>query len=108
MQLSKNCAAAWAADNIQVNTMLPGLIDTAMTKRLQSAPEFMTGDFREARRHPRRLRRNRRLSGQQRLGLHWEPTSRLMAACYGVPDLVLLRKGGRQVIPVERTSKGVI
>ena len=46
VQLSKNCAAAWAADNIQVNTILPGLIDTAMTKRLQSDPEFMRGAMR--------------------------------------------------------------
>jgi 2-deoxy-D-gluconate 3-dehydrogenase len=46
VQLSKNCAAAWAGDNIQVNTILPGLIDTAMTKRLQSDPEFMRGAMR--------------------------------------------------------------
>jgi 2-deoxy-D-gluconate 3-dehydrogenase len=41
VQLSKNCASAWAKDNIQVNTILPGLIDTALTKRMQSNPEFM-------------------------------------------------------------------
>ncbi|MFO1161685.1 MAG: SDR family oxidoreductase [Reyranellaceae bacterium] len=46
VQLSKNCASAWAQDNIQVNTILPGLIDTAMTKRLQSDPEFMHGAMR--------------------------------------------------------------
>ena len=34
--LSKNCAAAWAQDNIQVNTILPGYIDTAMTKGMQA------------------------------------------------------------------------
>jgi 2-deoxy-D-gluconate 3-dehydrogenase len=37
VQLSKNCAAAWAKDNIQVNTILPGYIDTAMTKGLQAS-----------------------------------------------------------------------
>ena len=36
VQLSRVCAAAWAKDNIQVNTILPGYIDTAMTRaRLQ-------------------------------------------------------------------------
>ena len=43
VQLSKNCASAWAKDNIQVNTILPGLIDTAMTKGMQSDPEFLAG-----------------------------------------------------------------
>jgi 2-deoxy-D-gluconate 3-dehydrogenase len=38
VQLSKNCASAWAKDNIQVNTILPGYIDTDMTKRLQAMP----------------------------------------------------------------------
>jgi 2-dehydro-3-deoxy-D-gluconate 5-dehydrogenase len=41
VQLSKNCASAWAKDNIQVNTIWPGLIDTAMTKPLQANTEFM-------------------------------------------------------------------
>ena len=34
IQLSRSCASAWAKDNIQVNTILPGYIDTAMTKPL--------------------------------------------------------------------------
>ena len=33
VQLTKALAAAWAADNIQVNAVLPGWIDTAMTQR---------------------------------------------------------------------------
>jgi len=33
VQLTKALAAAWAADNIQVNSVLPGWIDTAMTQR---------------------------------------------------------------------------
>lgn len=41
VQLSKNCASAWAKDNIQANTILPGLIDTAMTKGLRTNREFM-------------------------------------------------------------------
>lgn len=40
IQLSKNCASAWANDNIQVNTILPGYIDTAMTKPIQAMPDF--------------------------------------------------------------------
>lgn len=46
VQLSKNCAAAWAPDNIQVNTILPGLIDTAMTQRMLADVEFMRGAMR--------------------------------------------------------------
>ncbi|TAJ24948.1 MAG: glucose 1-dehydrogenase [Nitrospirae bacterium] len=41
VQLSKNCASAWGKDNIQVNTIWPGLIDTAMTKTLQGDKAFM-------------------------------------------------------------------
>jgi 2-deoxy-D-gluconate 3-dehydrogenase len=33
VQLTKALAAAWAKDNIQVNAVLPGWIDTAMTQR---------------------------------------------------------------------------
>ena len=40
IQLSKNCAAAWAKDNIQVNTILPGYVDTDMTKGMQSNAQF--------------------------------------------------------------------
>ena len=33
VQLTKSLAVAWAADNIQVNAVLPGWIDTALTAR---------------------------------------------------------------------------
>jgi len=42
MQLSKNCASAWAKDGIQANTIWPGYIDTAMTEPSQANEEFMT------------------------------------------------------------------
>src|SRR4029078_5223888 len=32
LQLTKACAAAWARDNIQVNAVLPGWIDTELTE----------------------------------------------------------------------------
>jgi 2-deoxy-D-gluconate 3-dehydrogenase len=41
VQLSKNCASAWAKDNIQVNSIWPGLIDTEMTKGMQANQELM-------------------------------------------------------------------
>ena len=40
IQLGRACASAWAKDNIQVNTILPGYIDTAMTQRLQANTAF--------------------------------------------------------------------
>ena len=33
VQLTRSCAVAWAADNIQVNAVLPGWIDTDLTRR---------------------------------------------------------------------------
>jgi 2-deoxy-D-gluconate 3-dehydrogenase len=33
VQFTRSCAVAWAADNIQVNALLPGWIDTDLTKR---------------------------------------------------------------------------
>jgi 2-dehydro-3-deoxy-D-gluconate 5-dehydrogenase len=32
VQLTKSLAAAWAKDNIQVNSILPGFIDTELTQ----------------------------------------------------------------------------
>ena len=33
VQMTRACACAWAKDNIQVNAVLPGWIDTDLTKR---------------------------------------------------------------------------
>jgi len=33
VQFTKACASGWAKDNIQVNAVLPGWIDTALTRR---------------------------------------------------------------------------
>ena len=33
VQFTRSCAMAWAEDNIQVNAVLPGWIDTELTKR---------------------------------------------------------------------------
>ena len=33
VQFTRSCAVAWAADNIQVNAVLPGWIDTELTRR---------------------------------------------------------------------------
>jgi len=58
VQLTKSLAAAWAADNIQVNAVLPGWIDTELT--------------RDAR--------------QQVLGLHERVLARTPAGRWGVPE----------------------
>jgi 2-deoxy-D-gluconate 3-dehydrogenase len=36
VQLTKSLAAAWAPDGIQVNCILPGFIDTALTRQARS------------------------------------------------------------------------
>ena len=38
VQFTRSCAVAWAADNIQVNAVLPGWIDTDLTRRAQGVP----------------------------------------------------------------------
>jgi 2-dehydro-3-deoxy-D-gluconate 5-dehydrogenase len=40
VQFTRSCAVAWATDNIQVNAILPGWIDTELTRR---AREQVTG-----------------------------------------------------------------
>jgi 2-deoxy-D-gluconate 3-dehydrogenase len=40
LQFSKSCASAWAKDNIQVNTICPGWIDTDLTKAAQANKAF--------------------------------------------------------------------
>ena len=58
MQLTKALAVAWAPDNIQVNAILPGWIDTALTRRAR----------------------------EQISGLHESVLKRTPAARWGVPD----------------------
>jgi len=36
VQFTRSCAVAWAADNIQANAILPGWIDTDLTKRARA------------------------------------------------------------------------
>jgi 2-deoxy-D-gluconate 3-dehydrogenase len=36
VQFTRSCAVAWATDNIQVNAILPGWIDTDLTKRARA------------------------------------------------------------------------
>jgi 2-deoxy-D-gluconate 3-dehydrogenase len=58
VQLTRGLAAAWAADNIQVNAVLPGWVDTALT----------------------------RAARQQVQGLHERVLARTPAGRWGVPD----------------------
>jgi len=58
VQMTKSMAAAWAKDNIQVNAILPGWIDTALTRRAR----------------------------EQVTGLHESVLRRTPAARWGVPD----------------------
>src|ERR1700692_922265 len=39
VQFTRSCAVAWAADNIQANAVLPGWIDTDLTKRARQEIE---------------------------------------------------------------------
>ncbi|HTR85369.1 MAG TPA: glucose 1-dehydrogenase [Reyranella sp.] len=58
VQMTKSMATAWAKDNIQVNAILPGWIDTALTKRAR----------------------------EQVTGLHENVLKRTPAARWGIPD----------------------
>jgi len=39
VKFTKACASAWALDNIQVNAVLPGWIDTELTQRARKEVE---------------------------------------------------------------------
>jgi len=41
VQLTKSLALAWAGDNIQVNAILPGWINTDLTARIQKMPSYL-------------------------------------------------------------------
>jgi hypothetical protein len=76
---------AWAKDNIQVNTILPGSIDTAMTKPMQANAEF----------HARVMAR----TAAGRLGTPDDASGR------GAPTFALLKSIGRPL--PEETTIGV-
>ena len=63
VQFTRSCACAWAADNIQANAMLPGWIDTDLTKGARSRSTACTTRCWRARRPragaDRRFRRDR-------------------------------------------------
>ena len=40
VQLTKSLAIAWAKDNIQVNSILPGWINTDLTEPLRTQPQY--------------------------------------------------------------------
>jgi 2-deoxy-D-gluconate 3-dehydrogenase len=44
VQLTKSLAAAWSADNIQVNAILPGWIDTDMTRPARTGSEVFNAE----------------------------------------------------------------
>jgi 2-deoxy-D-gluconate 3-dehydrogenase len=70
MQLTRNCASSWGKDNIQLNAIWPSLIDTAMTKPMQSNKDFMARQSSHcswARWDAGRLCRDRGLPRQQRV-----------------------------------------
>jgi 2-dehydro-3-deoxy-D-gluconate 5-dehydrogenase len=58
VQFTRSCAVAWASDNIQVNAVLPGWIDTELTRRAR----------------------------EQVPGLHDKVLARTPAARWGAPD----------------------
>ena len=75
VQLTKSLALAWAADNIQVNAILPGWFDTELTEKGSRAnPRPARARARANRPGPmgqaRRYGRHRHLVGQPRQRLH--------------------------------------
>jgi 2-deoxy-D-gluconate 3-dehydrogenase len=53
VQMTKSMATAWAKDNIQVNAILPGWIDTALTRRAREQIEGLHDNVLRARRPAR-------------------------------------------------------
>ena len=75
VQMTKSLATAWAADNIQVNAVLPGWIDTELTRaarqQVDGLHERVLGAHAgRALGRARRPRRHRGLSRLRRLGLY--------------------------------------
>ena len=79
VQFTRSCAVAWAADNIQANAILPGWIDTDLTRRrAQDRRPARQGFARTggAMGRDRRFRRHRGVSGFARVGLRHRHRSR--------------------------------
>ena len=74
VQFTRSCAVAWAADNIQANAILPGWIDTDLTKRAREQIDGLHDKRAGAHAggalgRDRRLRGHRGVSVVERLGL---------------------------------------
>jgi 3-oxoacyl-[acyl-carrier protein] reductase len=48
LTLTRNLAAYWARDNVRVNAVAPGLIDTPMTAPMHAFPELLEGELARA------------------------------------------------------------
>ena len=73
VQLTKSLAMAWAKDNIQVNAVLPGWIDTDLTRGARASPRAARAragaDPGRTLGHARGLGRHRRVPGERRVRL---------------------------------------
>ena len=74
VQLTKSLATAWAKDKIQVNAVLPGWIDTDLTRgaraKVRGLHEGVLAHAGRPLGRARRPRRHRRLPGEPGLGIH--------------------------------------
>ena len=71
VQLARSMAVAWAKDNIQVNAILPGWIDTDLTRKAREQVEGLNERvLARTPGSPGRFRRHRRFSGGARFEFH--------------------------------------
>ena len=106
VQLTRACACAWAADNIQVNAVLPGWIDTDLTERARAADRRPArpragAHARGALGRDRRFRRHRRVSRLARLRFrhrHGDPRRRRLFD-HGLTPTVALGQSATKKAP---------